>query len=226
MKKAPKNQNIWNNACQAGNLDKLKQIYALPIEDRYHGIFFDEKSNSWHLEISGLRASVERGYLDVIQFIFSIPEYQKVLNSSQSMDELIGLAAQHQQAASLTYLLSLSKPPASVVSSALAWSIYDNHYDIFTLLYEYNKKEKIIDIHYNNDFLLDKIINLNQLNFFSYLINHDFSISESILEYLNGDNPQEMIYEEFLNLLSLQDLNQQLENHLEQQENKKTKVKI
>lgn len=225
MRKPHKNQHIWNNACKDGNLDKLKQLYALPIEDKYHGIFFDTKSNSWHLEISGLKASVEKGYLDVTQFIFNISEYQKILCSSQSMDELIGLAAQHQQVDSLTYLLSLSKPSSSIMSSALAWSIYDNHYDIFIVLYDYNKKENIIDIHYSNNFLLDKIINLNKVDYFSYLINHDFPINEQTLEYLNGDNPQEVIYEEFLNLLSLQDLNQQLENHLEQKI-KKIKVKI
>ena len=145
MRKPPKNQNTWNNACRNGNLDKLKQLYSLPIEERYHGIFFDNKSNSWHLEISGLRASVEKGFLDITKFIFTIPEYQPVLDSSQTMDELIGLAAQNQQTDSLTYLLSLSKPSPSIILPAFAWSVYDNHYDIFTFLYEYNKKENIYE---------------------------------------------------------------------------------
>lgn len=209
---------LFSETIISGNLEQVKLFETIPFpKNKEVGVYiFNKKSNSTSYYEDYFNLALKHQKTHIFEYFMSKKE-----NATNTI--FLRLASDNNLTM-MEYILD-NFLPAVIDSSCLICAVNDNFLDQFELLVTHEKTKHLI---YDNNYAILKHCCENNKNDFIFVLMHKgkLDLNSDILNWLNGDNYNETIYNYPLKIQSLSNLNEKLSDKLTENKPNNTKLKI
>jgi len=211
-------QDLFSETIISGNLEQVKLFETIQSpKNKEVGVYiFDKKSNSTSYYEDYFHLALKHNHTDIFEYF--------MIKRNNSTTSIFLRLASDNNLTMMEYILDKFTPHI-IHESCLICAVNDNFLDQFELLVTHEKTKNLI---YHNNYELLKHCCINEKNDFIFVLIHKgkLDLNSDILNWLNGDNYNETIYNYPLKIQSLSNLNEKLSDKLTENKPNNTKLKI
>lgn len=209
---------LFSQIITHGDLEQVKLFETIPFpKNKEVGVYvFNKKSNSYSYYEDYFNLALKHQHTHIFEYFMSKKE-----NNTNTI--FLRLASDNNLTM-MEYILD-KFTPSILYPSCLIAAVNDNYLNQFELLVTHKKTKHLI---YDNDYELLKYCCENNKNDFIFVLMHKgkLDLNSDILNWLNGYNYNETIYNYPLKIQSLSNLNEKLSDKLTENKPNNTKLKI